>query len=99
MEWFEKYLTNGFEQHRLSTVLYEDFYHEVYCQPRFVSQVTRDDIKNRKRFEIIFRGVRGYMEASDTEREAFRKSAYVRASLMAVAKYTWYCKRDVLERD
>ena len=99
MEWFEKYLTDGFEQHRLATTLYEDFYHTPYCQPRFSSQVSLSDVKNRKRFSVIFRGIRGYMEASAEERKAFRDSAYARASLLAVARYTWYRKRDDLERN
>jgi hypothetical protein len=99
MEWFEKYLTDGFEQHRLATTLYEDFYHTPYCQPKYSSLVSIADVKNRKRFGVIFRGIRGYMEASAEERKAFRKTAYARASLLAVAKYTWYRKRDDLERN
>ena len=99
LEWFEKFLHDGFEQNRLAITLYEDFYHTVYCQPQYVSQVTREDIKNRKRFGVIFRGIRGYMEASVSEREAFRRSAYAKARLIDVARYTWYKKRDALERE
>ena len=99
LEWLEKFLHNGFDQHRLATMLYEDFYHTIYCQPKYASQVGPTDIKNRKRFGIIFRGIRGYMESSASEREFFRKSVYARAGLMDVVRYAWYKKRDDLTRE
>ena len=98
LEWFEKYLHNGFDMHRLASALYEDFYGTPYCQPEFISQVSHADVKNRKRFGVIFRGVRGYMEASEPDRAAFRRNAEAKAGLAAMARYYWCIRRYDLER-
>ena len=60
---------------------------EPYAQPQFLSQMTQKDVRNRKKFNILFSGILAYVNLSDMQRNDFKKSVFNGSRFFAKIDY------------
>ena len=69
-----------FLPHRIAGAMYYSLEGKPFTQPEFLSQATMRDVSARKRFDAIFAGIIAYRDASDNQKETFKKSMLRRSN-------------------
>ena len=68
---------------------------EPYAQPQFLSQMTQKDVRNRKKFNILFSGILAYLNLSQMEKNDFKKSIFKVPRFLAKIDYLFHNFQNV----
>ena len=67
---------NPFDKNLLASLFFKRIHCQVLTHPEFLSQETLADVRNRRSFQRLLRGICAYTDAEAATQEAFAKSVY-----------------------